>query len=299
MIKTQLTIEKIALKLKKQLKERYNLILIDNKINDFTIEIFELTSLDFQSDSIFCSKLTVEHISNNIKRLLKKKYNHKVNFLNARELLSNILGFKNANTMVAIIKEFKIGQSNIQPENGMSNILGFKNSNTSFATVKESCLSAFNIFKVGQYVMSRLHPEKGIGRLINNFGIIEVDFGFGVISELPRSDIMDIDCNLIDVNPSLKNSVTAIVNTDDGSGLSCEFDIRNYLKFLSHKDLNTLLDNNSYSEESDKVYEFFSSLGFLEIIDLHLEHKNKEETLVGFSVSIEHKSLDYFISNLA
>lgn len=270
MIKTQLTIKKIALNLQNILKERYKLILIDKKINNLIVDIFELHSFNDESNSLFYTDLTVDHLANNIKALLKNKYQKKINFLNSRELLSNILGFKNANTMIGLIKKTHFFRS--------------------------------NDFFVGQYVMSSLHPELGIGRLIDislSQSIFTVDFGYGIISDLFNDDISYIDIDLIDVGSKLENSVTAVISTDDGVGLSCEFDIRNYLKFLSFDDLNTLLDNNKNSDESDKVFDFFSSLGFLEIIDIYLDHKNSTDVNVGYSVAIDHESLNSFISSIS
>lgn len=219
--------------------------------------------------------LTIDELTSNLKKSLKNKHNLVLKDLKVRELVAQTLGFKNANTMIGMAKK---------EEKSFSMDMGLSD------------------FDFGDFVSDKTDFSIGIGKfkgISRETQICQVDFGFGNIKECPASNLelfnsYNPEHDLF--SPKNTNAVVALISSDD-SNVSCELDITHYLKFLSLEDLSFLITSPTGGEESDKIYEFFSMLGALDILDNYLEHKNQDEVVEGYSVAIEQSSIIEFTNN--
>lgn len=221
--------------------------------------------------------LTIDELTSNLKKSLKNKHNLILKDLKVRELVAQTLGFKNANTMIGMAKKEEKSLS-FSMDVGLSD------------------------FDFGDFVSDKTDFSIGIGKfkgVSRETQICQVDFGFGNIKECPVSNLelfnsYNPEHDLF--SPKNTNAVVAFISSDDRN-VSCEIDITNYLKFLSLEDLSFLITSPTGGEESDKIYDFFSLLGVLDILDNYLEHKNRDEVVEGYSVSVDPSSIIEFLNN--
>lgn len=219
------------------------------------------------------TELTIEQLTNNLKKALSSKHNLILKDLKAREILAITLGFKNANTMLGILNK-----------------------------------ELSSAFEVDDYVVDLTNNNYGIGRIVKNNGYkngiftYTIDFGH----ENNSVEVKDCDIELLyegNFNFSCSdNAHSIIVNctiTTDDQNMSISFNIVEYLKFLNLNELNSLYENMSCSTESDSVYWFFSRLGVLSHFDYYLDYKNTDiEETVGFSVDINKEQFTKYLKSI-